>query len=669
MNIKNVVTPILITLPLLLAGCGGGSSESDDSSSELSITPSLGKVSNAEVILFQSDGSTQLARGELADDGTIKISYSGSYSGPIIVAVKGDSDAVYFDEASNTTVSFGAGKLLRAIVPSGTKTTGVTPLTEVAYQLSLNNSIALTDQSVDQLNERVRKALAPEILSIIEPPTLFDDKITAGDLKNTDAGRYALRLAALAQLGASNASPALSIAEQLAQDMADGVIDGKSSDNAISGLLYDSNTLASTLDSHLTTFATKYGAADLKSALSGYAAITKTVDVKDLLKQGAGNSSLPSFVSGKIVTMEYNSAATGSPYANGDKVLFSFSSSGSLMLTDQYTLVAKSFTVRGNEYVWSDATNNLEYALSVSNNAINEVNVFGSGTKPFYGQFTLVKQASDPVTLDLTGDGAALAGGSGATGTANKTTYTYTGHPVAGSPLYSSVPTTKTGFFTAYDGTNALTKWTIYGFPTTLGTYQCGGGGTAPFISLTLSGVPYLSASCKIEVTSVSTTEVEGRFAVALEGSNKTSFSTVSDGYFRYKVPETPAGNGLGQGELGYSMDVNGKNVTVNNVPALDGADRQVADYLTLGDTPTFQINMIPEGKSGSYTCGQGPNAYRRVAMSYQGHSSNNSGSCTVDVVYANGVYSGTYSGTLYSNTGDKMVITNGVLRNDGSSL
>lgn len=109
---------------------------------------------------------------------------------------------------------------------------------------------------------------------------------------------------------------------------------------------------------------------------------------------GGGNGTLPVGVSGQVVNMVYSSAGAGSPYANDDEVLFTFSSSGMLTLTEQYTVVANSFVLRGNEYIWTDSPHSREYALSVLNGAIHEVNVTGLNGTPFYGQFSPVSGGS-----------------------------------------------------------------------------------------------------------------------------------------------------------------------------------------------------------------------------------------------------------------------------------
>jgi hypothetical protein len=102
-----------------------------------------------------------------------------------------------------------------------------------------------------------------------------------------------------------------------------------------------------------------------------------------------GGTELPEGVAGQAVTMEYCCAAGGSPYTNGDQVLFTFSSSGALMLTEQYTVVAESFTVdEFGQYIWS-ATDGTQYVLSLIAGAIHEVNVMDASNN-FLGQFAPV---------------------------------------------------------------------------------------------------------------------------------------------------------------------------------------------------------------------------------------------------------------------------------------
>ena len=120
-------------------------------------------------------------------------------------------------------------------------------------------------------------------------------------------------------------------------------------------------------------------------------AITAFVGCDKSTSTTAPGGNLPSGVSGKVVMMTYCCAASGSPYTNGQQVLFTFSSSGALMLTPQYTVVSSTFTVTSsNEYQWVDASG-LKYTLSLITTGtaigqINEVNI-NSAANVFLGQF------------------------------------------------------------------------------------------------------------------------------------------------------------------------------------------------------------------------------------------------------------------------------------------
>jgi hypothetical protein len=110
---------------------------------------------------------------------------------------------------------------------------------------------------------------------------------------------------------------------------------------------------------------------------------------------------LPSSVSGQVVSMRFGAAQASAPYSNDDLVEFTFSSSGLLML-DNATF-ASSFTTDSSGgstlYIWDNGTARLE--LSLINDAINEVNVFDSANAAsFLGQFTPVV----PLDLSLVGD-------------------------------------------------------------------------------------------------------------------------------------------------------------------------------------------------------------------------------------------------------------------------
>ncbi len=163
-----------------------------------------------------------------------------------------------------------------------------------------------------------------------------------------------------------------------------------------------------------------------------------------------------------------------------------------------------------------------------------------------------------------TGDGAALNGGNGATGTVGSTSYAYTANVQWGA---------SGNFLAAQDG---ITRWDIGTLPLSTGTVACKSNETQPRIQLTVAGVVYSTApdagSCSIEITTVSSTEVEGRFAATLIAQDGSVFGTVRDGYFRSRVaagggssgPDLPPGS-IDREASGFNTNQSGNNTAAVN--------------------------------------------------------------------------------------------------------
>ena len=121
-------------------------------------------------------------------------------------------------------------------------------------------------------------------------------------------------------------------------------------------------------------------------------------DTTTPMDQGNGNNnsgvSLPASVKGQVVNMKFTAAQMGAPYTENQEFKFTFSSSGMLFIDDdpaandgdEITLSSPSLV--GNEYVWTDASNDFSYALSLkSDSSINEVNLSQTSSSSFLGQF------------------------------------------------------------------------------------------------------------------------------------------------------------------------------------------------------------------------------------------------------------------------------------------
>ncbi|PCJ16211.1 MAG: hypothetical protein COB02_16815 [Candidatus Cloacimonadota bacterium] len=109
--------------------------------------------------------------------------------------------------------------------------------------------------------------------------------------------------------------------------------------------------------------------------------VIPTVDVPT-----SNANNLPSQIKGQVVTMVFSNAVTSAPYTNGETLLFTFSSSNSLFIGNNFTKIASLFTKPNTEYIWT-ASDGTTYALSLkTDGSINKVNI-GSTATAFLGQF------------------------------------------------------------------------------------------------------------------------------------------------------------------------------------------------------------------------------------------------------------------------------------------
>jgi len=279
-------TLLLLLAVLVLTACGGDNNRNspapvtepatgsgDEPAPEpeprpqatITVTPSLGRITGADVLVTQADGTPIAgATGSLTEDGTVSITHDGTYTGPILVTVTGNDGATYFDESAGTNLPMGADVSIRAFAPSPLEDVGVTILTELAAQIVDKLEGAISAADVEAINNSVRASLAPDIPDLLTPPTIVsEDNISTQSLANDAGGVYALRLAALATLAAGEAAPALAILNQLASDLADGVIDGNGADGALASLSYTASDFANLFSNALELAASSLADTDL----------------------------------------------------------------------------------------------------------------------------------------------------------------------------------------------------------------------------------------------------------------------------------------------------------------------------------------------------------------------------------------------------------------------
>ncbi|MCB1693494.1 MAG: hypothetical protein KDI19_12075 [Pseudomonadales bacterium] len=455
---KHVKLLLVMSLAWWLAGC-----DSDDHPrltptpqpvpiQQVSIGASLGLIKNADVSIQKPDG-TELdgATGTLGADGSVAISFDGTYGGPIVVVVTGNDSATYFDEATGTELAFPAGRTIRAYAPAPQANVGVTILTELAAQIAATLGADATADDITMVNEAIRAAFAPDVDDLLSVPTLVSADNMNQSLAADAAGRYALRLAALAGIATGRQAPALGILDQLTADLSDGALDGMDTNGPIAGLDYTGNDFASAFNAAVQSAAATLAGADLM-ADAGNVGFGNASNVLQALADGGvplpdeviarigagsgsgsndgsgsggdssggsssggdgtgsgssadsicvvGGSASPATIPGSFTTSPYDltfgSVQPNSPYAEGDMRSFSFAANGDLLI-DNVVVASDPVLCGGNghEALWKDEASGLIYAMSSLLTGFNEVNV-GASDGTYYGQFRIPDMSSGP---------------------------------------------------------------------------------------------------------------------------------------------------------------------------------------------------------------------------------------------------------------------------------
>lgn len=220
-----------------LSGCNENNTDGvlPPSTKTLTVTPSLGRISNARVVLRNAGSRSEIGTQSLVNgQATFRVPASVT---TLLAEVVPDTGATYFDEGTGNQQPLPAGTRLRAAftLTGSTGAVGVTALTEAAVQRAETlagggASPALSAAVIAEANALVNDAF--NVSNILQAPALVGSANDYAALLNASgaAAQYALRLAALARaaadtLPAGTASPAVAMADALSADLADGRID------------------------------------------------------------------------------------------------------------------------------------------------------------------------------------------------------------------------------------------------------------------------------------------------------------------------------------------------------------------------------------------------------------------------------------------------------------
>jgi hypothetical protein len=263
------------------AGSSDGGSPAGGDGDGVGAGGGLGKTLQVRIALARTLDATELGSALTgATSGLVRIK-AGPGTAPALLTLNGTDSSTYFDEGKGNLLPIGPEQQLHSLVLAFDQHLGITTISEAAYRYALNHFLVDPDQvrggatplqrraTAEELKrltpeqiEQAHQAILAEInrqlparyqlVSVATLPTPVDQNSGRGTITNN---RYGIMQAVTGGLalaaGRFNGSlerPALTMAAQLADDLTDGVIDGKRLDQGSafegSGAAYDPATFA-----------------------------------------------------------------------------------------------------------------------------------------------------------------------------------------------------------------------------------------------------------------------------------------------------------------------------------------------------------------------------------------------------------------------------------------
>jgi hypothetical protein len=265
-------------------GSVDGGSPSGGDGDGVGVGGGLGKTLQARITAARVANAAPLGSALTgASSGLVRVK-AGPGTAPALITLTGSATSTYYDEGKNLMLPLGPEQQLHSLVTGFNEHLGVTTLTEAVYRYAINQYL-LNPQQVRSGAQALQRSATPEAIARLTPaqiqaahavirtelnrilparyqlvsiatlPTPVDVNSPAGSIT---ANRYGIMQAVTGGLALVAArynptleSPALTMSAQLADDLTDGVIDGKRLDGqptfAAPGAAYDPATLAQML--------------------------------------------------------------------------------------------------------------------------------------------------------------------------------------------------------------------------------------------------------------------------------------------------------------------------------------------------------------------------------------------------------------------------------------
>ncbi len=236
---KTIQVSLSLLILSVLTACGGGGTDSVDTSPQGSIsgTVTKGPVGNASLTAYgigNGQIGSQIGTATTDANGNFTMTIAG-HTGPAMLQVSGGR---YNDEATGASMAMGGGDVMTAVMPNmaaGASYDGiqVTPVTAMAQAMANRMAGGMTDANIVAANAAMGRYFAVADILHIQP---MNPLVTgSGATASQDARNYGMTLAAMSKYAQSQGmSSSSAMMTALMNDATDGIMDGRNGGGQIS---------------------------------------------------------------------------------------------------------------------------------------------------------------------------------------------------------------------------------------------------------------------------------------------------------------------------------------------------------------------------------------------------------------------------------------------------
>ena len=379
---------IVLTATVFVAACSGGGSSSDTSSDTSSSNTIVGnavkgtlKEAAINFYSMKADGTKDALLGNATSDtsGNFNVSFSTSPSYPILAEATGGS---YADEVTGETVTLTSSDTLTALLCAATSQTTITPLTHMAATRARTLAKAGTPLATACASSNAGVGQQFNVSDIIKVRAVSASDSTQVSTATQEQRGYGLVMAGMVREAQTLGVRAIDLANALANDLADGVLDGKNAAGNITIPQISGGTIALTA---------AMGTTGLQAGINQFIALSnnktnlpaKSISIQPMQVgiNGAGlfyttSTVLPAWISGQTGSTKLTATGGTPPYScslkQGSTMPAGFNLSSDCTISGSFTLspgttmkITSPFTVTMSDSTATPSSKDLELNITI----------------------------------------------------------------------------------------------------------------------------------------------------------------------------------------------------------------------------------------------------------------------------------------------------------------